>query len=457
MISLKWRLTLWYVVFTLLGLLGLMLISYSMLSLSLQNEIDRTLTERANHVVDALTITPTLPINGVSLGTTDEFSEPGVFLQILNANGEVVARSFNLGTRTLPLPSLHEMEELAPSFHTLRIDEQSVRIYYKLLTRDGRIAGAVQVGQSLIGLETTLNQLRLIYTVGAIVVLLFGLITGWSVSHFGLKPVVRLTNTARDIVGAEDLIRRVPPPRTKDEIAVLTATFNHMLDRLQSLFEGQRQFLAEVAHELRTPLSSMLGNVDLIVRYGEDAERRTETIRALQRTGRHVTRLLDDLLLLPQSEAGWHLQMRPVSLDDILIEVYEASIDPKLQLQTCERTLVLGDPDRLRQVLINLVDNAIKYSASESVITLDLWRQEQRIWTQVRNTGGGISSENLSHLFEPYYRLNQHAQQSGTGLGLTIVRWIVQEHGGEISVESSPEHGTTVKFWLPEHVLMDKS
>lgn len=452
MISLKWRLTLWYIVFTLLGLLGLMFISYSTLSLSLQNEIDRTLIERANHVVDALTITPTLPINGVSLGTTDEISEPGVFLQILNANGEVVARSFNLGTRPLPLPSLREMETLAPSYHTLRIDEQSIRIYYKLLTRDGRIAGAVQVGQSLIGLETTLSQLRLIYMVGATVVLLFGLLTGWSVSHFGLKPVVRLTNTARDIISAEDLIRRVPSPKSKDEIAVLTATFNHMLDRLQSLFEGQRQFLAEVAHELRTPLSSMLGNVDLIVWYGEDAERRTETIKALQRTGRHVTRLLDDLLLLPQSEAGWHLQMRPISLDDILIEVYEASIDPNLQLQTCERTLVLGDPDRLRQVLINLVDNAIKYSPSESVITLDLWRQDQRIWTQVRNTIGGVSSENVSQLFEPYVRLNQHAQQSGTGLGLTIVRWIVQEHGGEISFESSPEQGTTVKFWLPEHI-----
>lgn len=428
-----------------------MVISYSTLSLSLQNEIDRTLGERANHVVDALAITPNRPIQGVSLGTTDEFTEPGVFLQILNADGEVVARSFNLGARVLPLPALSEMEMSAPSYHTLRIDDQSVRLYYKLLIREGRIAGAVQVGQSLIGLEMTLSQLRLIYTVGAAAVLLFGLLTGRGVAHFGLKPVVQLTATARDIVRAEDLLRRMPAPQTKDEIAVLTATFNQMLDRLQSLFEGQRQFLAEVAHELRTPLSSMLGNVDLIVHYGEDAERRNETIKALQRTGRHVTRLLDDLLLLPQSQAGWHLQMRPVSIDDILIEVYEASIDRKLQLQTCEPACVLGDPDRLRQVLMNLVDNAIKYSSSDSVITLDLWRQDQRIWTQVRNTGTGVSDENLSHIFEPYFRLNEHARQPGIGLGLTIVRWIIQEHGGEISFESSPENGVTVKFWLPEH------
>ena len=297
----------------------------------------------------------------------------------------------------------------------------------------------------------TLSQLRLIYTVGVAAVLLFGLLTGWGVAHFGLKPVVQLTETARDIVRAEDLLRRMPAPKSKDEIAVLTATFNQMLDRLQSLFEGQRQFLAEVAHELRTPLSSMLGNVDLIVHYGEDAERRNETIKALQRTGRHVTRLLDDLLLLPQSQAGWHLQMRLVSIDDILIEVYEASIDRKLQLQTCEPARVLGDPDRLRQVLMNLVDNAIKYSSSESVITLDLWRQDQRIWTQVRNTGTGVSNENISHIFEPYFRLSEHARQPGAGIGLTIVRWIIQQHGGEISFDSSPENGVTVRFWLPEY------
>lgn len=451
MISLRWRLTLWYVAITVFGLLSLLIISYSTLSISLQNEIDRTLIERANHVVDALAITPNLPIQGVSLGTTDEFTEPGVFLQILNGNGEVVARSLNLGARNIALPSLIEMEMLAPTYHILRIDEQPARLYYKLLISDGRVTGAVQVGQSLVGLETTLRQLRWIYTIGGAVVLLFGLVTGWIVTHFGLKPVTRLTDTARDIARAEDLALRVPVPKTQDEIALLASTFNRMLDRLQSLFESQRQFLAEVAHELRTPLSSMLGNVDLIVHYGEDAERRNESIKALQRTGRHTTRLLDDLLLLAQSEAGWHLQMRPISIDDILIEVYEVSFNAKLQLQTCEPACVFGDSDRLRQVLINLIDNATKYSASESIITLDLWRQNQRVWIQVRNLGTNISPEDIPQIFEPFFRLNMHVRQAGTGLGLTIVRWIIQEHAGEINIESSQENGISVKFWLPEY------
>lgn len=451
MISIRWRLTLWYVVITVVGLLSLLIISYSTLSFSLQNEIDRTLIERANHVVDALAITPNLPIQGVSLGTTDEFTEPGVFLQILNADGEVVARSLNLGARNIPLPSLSEMEILAPTYHILQIDEQPVRLYYRLLISDGRITGAVQVGQSLVGLETTLRQLRWIYTVGGAVVLLFGLVTGWIVTHFGLKPVRRLTATAREIVRAEDLALRVPVPSTQDEIALLASTFNQMLDRIQSLFESQRQFLAEVAHELRTPLSSMLGNVDLIVLYGEDEERRNESIKGLQRTGRHVTRLLDDLLLLAQSEAGWHLQMRPIYMDDILIEVYETSFHPKLQLQTCEPACVFGDPDRLRQVLINLIDNAAKYSSSESVITIDLWRQNQLVWIQVRNLGAHISQEDVSQIFEPFFRLDMHVHKAGTGLGLTIVRWIIREHAGEINIESSPDKGTSVKFWLPEY------
>lgn len=452
MISLRLRLTLWYIALTLIGLSSLMIISYSTLALSLQNEIDRTLAERANHVIDALSITPMLPIQGVSLGTTDEFSQPGVFLQILNASGEVVARSFNLGASTVPAFLPRQMHLRAPFYDTQQIDGQSVRAYFKILSRDGEIVGAVQVGQSLIGLETTLVQLRTIYMVAAVVVLVFGTFTGWAVTHFGLKPVVHLTDLVQQIVYAEDLARRVPSHSTNDEIASLTTTFNHMMDRLQSLFEGQRQFLAEVAHELRTPLSSMLGNVDLIVRYGDDVQRRTETTNALQRTGRHVTRLLDDLLLLPQSKAGWHLQRQPLFLDDILINVYERFTDRRIQLQRCERASVSGDEDRLRQVLTNLIENAIKYSPHDGIINLQLWRENQRVWVQIRNTGAFIPNEKVDQVFEPYTRLDQHDHHRGTGLGLTIARWIIQEHRGQISFESSAEFGVTVRFWLFEHV-----
>ncbi|MAS35456.1 MAG: hypothetical protein CL610_15705 [Anaerolineaceae bacterium] len=454
MMSLRLRLTLWYLILTVLGLSALLLVSYYVLSQSLQQEIDFTLKERANHVIDALSITPNRPIPGISLEATDELSAPGVYLQILNGEGAVVAHSFNLGRQQLPITILTAEGEFpsSDSYATLYIEGQPVRLYNELLIREGVVIGTVQVGQSLIGLYATLHQLSIIYLVAVAAVLLFGLFTGWFVARLGLKPVVSLTRTAQEIARAEDLANRVHVPKTRDEIAILATTFNQMLDRLQSVFEGQQRFLAEIAHELRTPLSSMLGNVDLIVRYGDDPQRRAETIQALQRSGRHVARLIDDLLLLAQSEAGWHLQLRPLAIDDILMEVYEAHFDPRVRIQACDLVSVRGDPDRLRQVFINLIDNAKKYSMPDSPIVLLLRRENGRAWVQVETPGSSIPPEFVSKVFEPFFRAPNHAGQPSTGLGLTIVRWIVQEHGGEISVESSEGRGTVVKFWLPEHV-----
>jgi len=297
--------------------------------------------------------------------------------------------------------------------------------------------------------------LRLSYIIGAAVVLSFGLVGGWVLAHLGLRPVARLTRIAQEIVRAEDLTRRVSASRSKDEIGTLATTFNEMLDRLQAIFESQQRFLAEAAHELRTPLSSMLGNVDLLARFGENAVRRQETLIALQRTGRHVARLLDDLLLLAQAEAGWHLQLQPVAVDDIFIEAYEG-VQPavngvQVQLQTCEPSCVLGDPDRLRQVFTNLIDNAVKYSPPDSVVSLDLWRKDGRVWVRVSNAGPGISPEALPQVFKPFFRAPAQARRPGAGLGLTIVYWIVREHRGEVIIESRPDHGTTVTLSLPEY------
>jgi signal transduction histidine kinase len=270
-----------------------------------------------------------------------------------------------------------------------------------------------------------------------------------------LQPVVHVTETAHEIVQAEDLARRVDYTGPADEIGALAATFNQMLDRLQNIFESQRRFLAEAAHELRTPLASVLGNADLLARFGEDTARQQETIAAIQRTGRHVARLLDDLLLLAQLEEGWHSQLRPVAADDIFLDVYEdallATANGRLQLQTCDAAWVQGDPDRLRQVFANLIDNALKHSAPDGTVSLDLWPENGRVWVQVDDTGPGIAQEALAHVHEPFFRAPKAARRPGTGLGLAIVRWIVREHSGEMTIESSPDQGTSVTLSFPEH------
>jgi signal transduction histidine kinase len=458
MIPLRWRLTLWHLGLVAVGLIGFILVSYQVLSESLRAEIDRTLAERANHVAEAVAVVPNRPIEGVSQGTTDEFRSPGIYVQLFNAEGALVAHSFNLGTQQLPVaPSdLQRVLSGEKFYSTTQVDEQPVRLYHQPLARDGFIVGAAQVGQSLAGLELVLGRLQLIYAAGTASILLFALLGGWIVGWFGLRPIARMTQAARDVARAEDLSRRVTYTGPLDEVGLLANTFNEMLERLQTLFEGQRRFLAEAAHELRTPLASMLGNVDLLARFGGDPTRRTETIAALQRTGRHTARLLDDLLLLAQAEAGWHLkELRPVAIDDLFLEACEAAqLTAKgvtIQVKTCEPASVLGDPDRLRQVFANLIDNAVKYSPPDATVSLELRSEGGTVRGCVRNTGPGIPPEVLPHIFEPFFHSPSGAR-SGAGLGLAIARWIAQEHGGDIAVENFPGEGVQVTLTLPEHV-----
>ena len=198
----------------------------------------------------------------------------------------------------------------------------------------------------------------------------------------------------------------------------------------------------------------MLGNVDLLARFGNDPAQRLETVAALQRTGRHVARLQDDLLLLAQAEAGWHLQeLRSVALDDIFLEAYEATQilagRIAVRMLTCQPTQVWGDADRLRQVFTNLIDNAVKYSTPEGIVTLDLTQDERQARVQICNNSSVIPTEALPRLFEPFFRAASARDFPGAGLGLSIVHWIVNEHGGEVTVGRTPGGGVSVTVTLP--------
>jgi signal transduction histidine kinase len=456
MISLRWRLTLWHLGLTIVSLVVFSIISYEVLSISLREEIDRTLVERANHVVDAIAVVPNRPIEGITTDRTDEFRSPGVYLQITNATGKVVSHSYNLGTQELPVDFFDDgrLSNNVNPYTTISISGQSVRLFHQPLVREGEIIGAVQVGQSYASLESTLSRLRMIYIGGILVVLMLGFFGGLMLASMGLRPLANIAQATSEIVHAEDLGSRVNYSGPKDDIGQLVLTFNAMLDRLQSLFEGQKRFMAEAAHELRTPLAAMIGNIDLLVRFQDDQESRVEAVGALQRTGRHVSRLLDDLLLLAQADAGWRLRLEPMWLDDVFMEVFESSrcsFDThQVDLMACEPAYVLGDPDRLRQVLLNLIDNAVKFSPPNASIAMELKCLDNQVVARISDHGPGITPQNIERIFNPFFRGAKPQNHSGAGLGLTIARWIVREHGGELMIESQVGEGTKAIIILPE-------
>jgi two-component system, OmpR family, sensor kinase len=238
-------------------------------------------------------------------------------------------------------------------------------------------------------------------------------------------------------------------------VGQLINAFNLTLSRLENLFHSQRRFLADVGHELRTPLTVIRGNVDLMRRMDCTDD---ESMDSIQNEVDRLTRLVGDLLLLAQAESGkLPIAHRMVELDTLLLNVmHEMRVlahDRKMKLGEIDQVLVCGDNDRLKQVMVNLIGNAIKYTPKGGEILVGLGKVENRARLTVSDDGPGIPVEDLPHIFERFYRGEKSRTRSrdgkGFGLGLSIAYWIVRNHGGQIDVSLREPHGTTFCIWLP--------
>ena len=271
-----------------------------------------------------------------------------------------------------------------------------------------------------------------------------------------LAPLATATQIATTITKADDLSRRIPmnvPPET--EIGQLISAFNDTLSRLESLFTTQRRFVADVSHELRTPLTVIKGEVGLMKKIREIDE---DSLNSIEAEVDRLTRLVGNLLLLAQAESGrLPLDLKPFELDTVMLEVFQqvktlAGDKVNLQITGIDQVSMIGDRDRIKQVLLNLLGNAIQYTPPGGLVSVSLDRVEERARIIVSDTGPGIPVEDLTHIFERFYRgekSRSRSMGSGFGLGLSIAYWIVRNHGGSIDVSSSVGQGTSFCVWLP--------
>lgn len=447
------RLTLWQVSLLVLLLTLFAVVSYRTLDSSLRAELDRVLRERADHAALAVQPVPNLSISGISPGLSGEFASPGIYVQVLDEAGRIVARSSNLGADALPIHNERVAEVLAGrSFYDNEsISGQDARLYHRPITRENRVVGAIEVGASLVNLQNTLDRLQTIFAVSILAASLIVMFGSVILTRLGLRPLTHLADHAARIGQARDLAARISYSGPADEVGLLTVTFNEMLSRLEAAFEAQQNFLAEAAHELRTPLATLLGNADLLARYGDDPDRRATILAALHVEGRRTTRLLNDLLLSVQADAGWRLELRPTSLVEVLHSVVENSRlyarDVTISLVDPPALIIFGDVDRLKQVFFNLVDNALKHTSIGGAIRLQTSLVDHWAVVTVSDTGYGIPADALPHIFDRFFRVS--GQGRGNGLGLAIARWIVEQHGGRIEVKSEVGQGSTFSVWLP--------
>lgn len=456
--SLRLRLTLLYT--TLLGgtLLLFGSLVYGLVSLVLVGQVDNTLTQQAEVLTGGL----------LRVNASGQF-DPRVLTEFQPTDSNLVFQVWG-ADRQLQIERPRGWEEpldasglriLRPGFNSSYSRGVHLRVLSVPLISERGPAGVLQIALTLGLLDAAQRTLSTVLVALAVFSMALSGLAGWLVTGQALAPLASATLVATRITRADDLSRRVPlMGNESEEVAQLITAFNETLSRLEGLFTSQRRFIADVSHELRTPLTVIKGEIGLIRRIGQVDE---ESLSNVEGEVDRLTRLVGDLLLLAQAESGrLPMDMRSVELDAILFEVFQqmrtlAGERIQLRIGEIDQVQVTGDHDRLKQVLVNLVGNAIQYTPAGGSVTLSLQKTDEQARLIVRDTGSGIPAQDLPHIFERFYRGERSrkrtsgSQSSGFGLGLSIAYWIVRNHGGNIEVDSSEGQGTTFCIWLPIH------
>lgn len=481
--SIRLRLTLWYIVLLTSTLILFGVILYGIVRYSFYEEVERTLHAKAQSIEDSVRFvldTPEYTLEQQPLNPEDTASanvtslttllapfdiHRDIYIELRLFNGNLVKTSSNLNDQELPLSkaALARVQDAESYLVDTQFSGEPIKLLSQPIIYEDKVWGMVQVAHSLVNVEEELQRLLFFTMTGIGLTLIGALVIGAWLAERALTPVDAVTQAALRISRAEDLSRRLPVPNSMDEIGRLVGAFNEMLGHLDDVFSDQQRFVADVSHELRTPLTAVQGNIELLrLDLNRNPERCTESLNIIESEVARLNRLVSDLLLLARADGGETLVQQPVELDTLLLDVFRqghillrASKQPiRLRLGHEDQATILGDPDRLKQLFLNLVDNAIKYT-QEGEIILSLWKDEEanEVRVCVQDTGIGIPIEAQPFLFRRFYRTDKARtrQLGGTGLGLAIVQWIVKAHEATIEVESKEGEGSKfmVTFPLP--------
>lgn len=463
--SIRLRLTLWYTALLSIVLALFALLVYTVVADQLANQLEYALHLRA---FDASRAAHALPLSSAishlgepwPLRMINSVAEEDLYTQVVTPGGDVLSASANL-LRPLPTSSMSLQTALAgrDAHDTLALPDQRVALYSVPFLQESRAPAVLQVVAPLQPLEGSLAQLRLVLALIVVGVSALAGAIGAFLATQAMRPVDRMTRSARAMGSGADFSRRLPRPARQDELGRLATTFNDMLTRLEQAFVTQRRFLADAAHELRTPLTGIRTNVETLLRQsGSELSDCQDTLGAVLRETDRMTRLVADLLVLARADAGQPLVCRPLALDEILLDVYQQeqvlANGVRLILGDFQPVEIQGDPDRMKQMLLNLTDNALRYTQAGGTVTLDLFRNNGSVILRVSDTGPGIPPEQQTRVFERFYRIDQPRSRSagGTGLGLAICQWIAEAHEGRIELESQVGVGSVFSVILPARV-----
>ncbi|OGG04869.1 hypothetical protein A2Z33_06220 [Candidatus Gottesmanbacteria bacterium RBG_16_52_11] len=457
--SIRFRLTALYSS-TLIFSLAILFVSFFWVTQrELYNHTDATLQSHSARIITILTQNQfQLDTQMSSQLLSDVFNEtPGMLVLITNNQGDVLTISQKItGAEKIALPLFNRTKDSNnPVFVNQAVGAMDMRFILSPVSVNGSVRDIVMVGhpidviqQSLVALYGSLTLVFLSFVIPTIV-------GGYMLAGSALRPVAEISREMEEI-NSENLKRRVRNPQTHDEIENLTHTFNSMLDRLEESFTRERQFIGDVAHELKTPLTTLKTEIEVTLSRRRTDHEYKKVMTELLIDTNHLSGTLTNILDLAWSKTYSYENMKDtVNISAVIRElteiaqklVYGKGVSIKSQVE--QGLIVRGKKDKLFRAILNIVDNAIKYSKSNGIVSIKLRQQENQAVVRVKDTGRGISKADLPHIFDRFYRGSKTDKTLGSGLGLSIAQAVIISCGGTIDIESTLGKGTTITIIFP--------
>jgi len=442
----------------LLGILGLLV--YGLVNTILLDQIDLRLSQSAQRIINGLSVTPNNQI--ISEIALDVFPIENQYVQIWKNSNELLISRPSFFNTSLDDNGLKQGKIV---FRNSNIEGTRLRVLTIPIETSRGPVGILQLAIDLTIVDITLNTLSIVLIILLIIALVVAAILSWVVTRQTLNPLMVVTEFAREITETKDLTRRIPisDQQSGDEVGQLIFAFNETLGRLDQILSSQKQLVTDISHELRTPLTVIKGEVGLMKKY---KQLDIESLVSIENEVDRLTRLVGNLLFLSQAESGEiPLNYKNFAIDDLVCEVFHhiqtlAADRLDVQINQMDQIEIDADRDRIKQVLLNLLGNAIQYTHEGGKILLDLIDDGDFARIIIKDNGPGISKKDLNKIFDRFYRGEKsrtRSVSSGFGLGLSISQYIVNLHNGRISVDSEIGKGTTFNVTLPKTKIIEKS
>jgi heavy metal sensor kinase len=459
---LRVRLTLWYGTALALVLIIFSVVLYAITARSLRDTVDESLEDTAMTAVRSLEERGFLPLINEEelLSQFPELTRIDKFFQIFSPSGTITIRSPNIKQHEVPL----SRTALDAAFAGQRIFESAkypkeppLRLISVPIMYRGNLLYIVQVGTSMESVGETLQRFLVLLVVAIPIALAVSLAGGWFLAGRALRPVDKITLAAQRIA-AGDLSQRLSMPAAHDEIGRLAATFNNMIGRLDTSFRQIRQFTSDASHELRTPLTVMKGETDLVLRRPRLLDDYKLVLESNLEEIDRMTRIVDELLFLSRADMGEvRVESLPVAMESLVEDIHrQAKLlaqdrNIEVLLGTVMPVVVQGDDLRLRELLLNLVENAMKYSHPGGKVEIALLNDGREARLSVTDHGIGIAPADHKKIFQRFFRTDvaRGHTKKGTGLGLAICSWIAELHKGRVEVKSDLGQGSAFTVVLP--------